>query len=90
MSTLTVLGATARRDGQVVARLRYAGKVITVRAGNQAIGRLIPVGYLRGSLDDTGNYDVWTAKHPAVHTPSDETLAYGLGLAEAVEFLLDL
>ena len=89
---LEVRGATARRGGQVVARLRWSGKVITVTpsgAGKPA-GRLVPEGYLSGRPDDgSGRYDAWTAKHPTVHTPSDRELKTGLSLAEAVALLLD-
>lgn len=87
---LAVLGSTARRGDKVVARLSYAGKVITVRSpDNRAVGRLIPVGYLQGSLENPDSYDAWTAKHPTVSTPSDTRLACSLSLARAVEFLLD-
>lgn len=87
---LAVLGSTARRGDEVVARLSYAGKVITVRSpDNRAIGRLIPVGYLQGSLENPDSYDAWTAKHPTVSTPSDTRMACGLSLARGVEFLLD-
>lgn len=90
-TTLTVLGATARHGREIVARMRYSGKVITILTPNgHALGRLIPVGYLKGSLDNPDSFDVWTARHPAVHTPSDTTLAYGLPKAEAIQFLLDL
>lgn len=87
---LTVLGSTARRGDKVVARLSYAGKVVTVRSpDNRALGRLIPVGYLQGFLEAQDSFDLWTAKHPTVSTPSDTRLACGLNLARGVEFLLD-
>ena len=90
-ATLTIHGASARRGSEIVARLRYSGKVITiVRPDGHALGRLIPVGYLRGSLADPDHFDAWTARHPAVHTPSDTELAYGMTIAEGVAFLLDL
>jgi hypothetical protein len=90
-ATLTIHGASARRGREIVARFRFAGKVITVAdTSNHALGRLIPVGYLQGSLDDPDSFDVWTAKHPVVHTPSDTELAYGMTMTEAVGFLLGL
>jgi hypothetical protein len=88
---LVITGSSARRGGQVVARLRWAGKVITViPAGTgKPAGRLVPQGYLSGRPDDgSGRYDAWTAKHPMVHTPSDRELRAGLPLAEAVASLL--
>ena len=91
MSTtaLTVLGATARRGREVVARMRYSGKVITILTpGGHALGRLIPVGYLKGSLDNPDSFDVWTARHPSVPTPSDRELAYGMTVPDGVRFLL--
>ncbi len=73
----------------MVARLRYAGKVITVAgADGRILGRLIPGGYIKGS-PDSENFDVWTAKHPMVPTPSDTLLAEDLTMADAVAFLLD-
>lgn len=89
---LVVRGATARRGGKVVARLRWSGKVISVipEGAGKPAGRLVPEGYLSGRPDDgSGRYDAWTAKHPMVHTPSDRELKTGLSLAEAVALLLD-
>jgi hypothetical protein len=86
---LEVTRAVVRCGGRKVADLRYSGRVITVKAGGRAIGRLLPVGYTAGQPDDgSGMYDVWTAKHPAVPTPSDRELAYGLSMPDAIGFLL--
>lgn len=88
--TLEVTRAVVRLGGAKVADLRYSGRVITVVARGRALGRLLPVGYTRGRPDDgSGLYDVWTAKHPAVPTPSDRELAYGLSVADGIGFLLD-
>lgn len=89
---LVVTRAVARRGSRTIARLRYAGKAITVvQPGGKAIGRLLPAGYLRGEVSaDTEHFDVYTAKHPAVHTPSDTALACGLTVPGAIEFLLNL
>jgi hypothetical protein len=87
---LVVFRAIARRGSEVVARLSYAGKVITVRSlDDRTLGRLIPVGYLQGSLENLDSYDAWTARHPTVTTPSDTRLARGMPVVKAVEFLLD-
>jgi hypothetical protein len=88
-SDLEVTRASVRRGGLIVARLTYSGRMITVRVRGKAVGRLLPAGYLRGEPDDgSGLYDVWTAKHPAVPTPSDRELACGLTVPAAVGFLL--
>jgi hypothetical protein len=87
---LEVTRASVRRGGRTVAHLTYSGRVITVRVRGRAVGRLLPAGYLRGEPDDgSGLYDVWTAKHPSVPTPSDRELASGLTVPAAAGFLLD-
>jgi hypothetical protein len=96
---LTVTRATVRRGGRVIAYLAYSGRAITIRMAflelpgksvvrSTALGRLLPVGYTEGKPDDgSGLYDVWTARHPSVWTPSDRRLKSGLGLTAAVRFL---
>ena len=86
---LTVTRAVVRDGGQTVATLRYSGRMITVVVRGKAVGRLLPVGYTSGRPDDgSGMYDVWTALHPSVPTPSDRELAYGLTVPDGVRFLL--
>ena len=88
--SLEVTRAVARRGGVKVADLRYSGRVITVVVQGRPAGRLLPAGYAAGRPDDgSGLYDVWTAKHPSVPTPSDRELASGLTMAGGVSFLLD-
>jgi hypothetical protein len=87
---IEVTRATVQRGGRKIADLRYSGRVITVEVSGKAVGRLLPVGYASGQPDDgSGMYDVWTAKHPSVPTPSDRELAYGMTVPDGVRFLLD-
>jgi hypothetical protein len=86
---LKVTRASVRRGGRTVAHLTYSGRMITVKMQGKAIGRLLPAGYTEGRPDDgSGLYDVWTAKHPSVPTPSDRQLASSLTVPDAVGFLL--
>lgn len=85
---LVITRAEVRAGGRRVAFLRYSGRVITVvLPSGRTAGRLLPVGYMSGDASDS-HFDVWTAKHPAVHTPSDRQQAYGLELDDAIRYLL--
>jgi hypothetical protein len=91
IGALEVTRATVRRGGYIVAYLLYSGRMITVvDPYRRTLGRLLPPGFADGCPDDgSRRYDVWTAKHPAVPTPSDRILASCLPLADAVSFLLE-
>lgn len=82
--SVTVGGATARRDGVRVASLTYGGKVVTVKdLSGRVIGRL-----LRMTDEGAYRYDAWTALHEGTMVPSDHLLAEDLPIGDAVDFIL--
>lgn len=89
-STLVVTQAAVRVDGRRVARLLWSGRCVKVEGlGAKGLGRLLPAGCLEGRPDDgRGLYDVYTAKHPLVHTPSDEPLGRDLTLSEGIALII--
>lgn len=90
MSNLEVKRAAVYLDGRQVARILYSGRMIKVEARGKALGRLLPTGFLDGEPDDgRGRYDLWSAKHPHVPTPSDAIVAEDLTFEEAVARALE-
>lgn len=88
---LRITRAAVYCDGRLVARLLWSGRCLKVEnLRGKGLGRLLPAGYTDGRPDDgSGTYDLWTAKHPHVHVPSDEIVALSVamdrGIALAVE-----
>jgi hypothetical protein len=74
---VVITRAAVYRDGRLVARLLWSGRMLKVEnLRGRGLGRLLPAGYTQGRPDDgSGLYDLWTAKHPHVHVPSDRILA---------------
>lgn len=87
---LTVTRASVRLDGRTAAWLSWSGRLVTVEdLHGKAIGRLLPSGYAQGLPDDgSGLYDLYTAKHPHVHTPSDVIVGGNLTLEQAAALLI--
>lgn len=90
MSNLEVKRAAVYLDGRQVARILYSGRMAKVEVRGKALGRLLPTGFLNGEPDDgRGRYDLWSAKHPHVPTPSDVIVAEDLRFEEAVARALE-
>ena len=92
MSSLTVTRAAVLRDGRRVALVRHAGPEIVILSAEsrpRRLGRILPAGYTDGRTDSGGRYDLWTAKHPMVHVPSDTVIARNLTLAECAGMALE-
>jgi hypothetical protein len=89
-ASLRITRAAVYSDGRLVARLLWSGRMVKVEnLRGKGLGRLLPAGYADGRPDDgSGLYDVWTAKHPHVPTPSDTITATDLSLAECVARVL--
>jgi hypothetical protein len=91
---LVIRQAAVYCDGRLVARLLWSGRCLKVEnTRGRGLGRLLPAGYTEGRPDDgSGIYDLWTAKHPHVHVPSDEIVAPSVtrdrGIALALEGVL--
>lgn len=91
MTPVTPSRAAVYAGRRPVAWLLWSGRCLKVEdTRGRALGRLLPAGYLEGRPDDgSGLYDVWTAKHPLVHTPSDQVVARDRTVEEAVALLVE-
>lgn len=92
MAELTVTEAAVFQDRRRVAYLRRSGAGIVVTEATvmpRRLGRIWPAGYLAGQRDSGDLFDAWTAKHPMVHTPSDEIIAAGRSLADCIAVILE-
>lgn len=86
MSAMMIGGRTVTVDGEKVATLSFAGRLITVRRpGGEVAGRLFKI-----SDEPPDLYEAYTAEHPAGATPSDRCLATDLTLAEGIALVLEL
>lgn len=89
--TLEITRAAVYLDGRPVGRLLWSGR--TAKFENlrgRGLGRLLPAGYAQGLPDDgSGLYDLYTAKHPHVHTPSDVIVEKNVTLEKAAVLLLE-
>lgn len=90
-AALVITRAAVLRDGRPVARLLWSGRCLKVEnTGGRGLGRLLPAGYHEGRPDDgSGLYDLWTAKHPHVHVPSDTIIGSGLTLEACIALLVE-
>lgn len=95
MSTVTaslrITRAAVYADGRLVARLLWSGRMLKVEdLRGKALGRLLPAGYTDGRPDDgSGLYDIWTAKHPHVHVPSDTIVASALSRDDCIARIIE-
>ena len=84
--SIRITRAAVYADGFQVARLLWSGRMVKIEdLRGRGVARLLPAGYAEGRPDDgSGLYDLWTAKHPHVHTPSDEIVAEALTLERCI------
>ena len=91
MTTLVITEAAVFADGRLAARVLWSGRTMKIEnLKGKGIARLLPIGYHQGRPDDgSGLYDLWTALHPHVPTPSDKIIAEGLPLEDCVALLFE-
>jgi len=95
MNRLTITQASVREDGRLRARLSYSGRLsalaLVTAPDGRRLGRILPAGFTTGQWDPddpSGLFEPWTAKHPQVHTPSDEIIAPPMPWEQCVAFII--
>lgn len=94
-TTLRITGASVREGGQLRARLTYSGRLsalaLVTAPDGRRLGRILPAGFTTGQWDPedpSGLFEPWTAKHPQVHTPSDQITGQPMPWDQCVAFII--